>query len=118
MPTHAHARLHTRTHNYKQALSLTRASQLENEVEAHAAQLLQLKLELARRDQKASQHTATIDDAERGGGVDRQLARETPEKWEGGRERSSPERRELESRVEELTLALKERDDHMIKVCA
>jgi len=97
---------------------LTRASQLENEVEAHAAQLLQLKLELARRDQKASQHTAKIDDAERGGGGARQLARETPEKWEGGRERSSPERRELESRVEELTLALKERDDHMIKVCA
>ena len=91
-----------------------RAAQLEKEVEAHEAQLLMLKLELARRDREAEQGE---EDAEHSR-TPRQTAAKDGRSRESrdlaAREGSdSPERRELESRIEELTRALQERDHDM-----
>ena len=91
------------------AQALRRAAQLEKDVEAHEAQLLMLKLELARRDREAEDFHEQSRTPRKAG--DEELGEE---RSGSGREGSdSPERRELESRIEELTRALQARDHDM-----
>lgn len=75
----------------EKARAISRASQVEKEVDAYAAQLLQLKLEIARRDREAEE--------ENGGGQGERRGGEGREVRGGERGNGSPERRELESRV-------------------
>ena len=79
-----------RTHSKPHAHTCTRMRQ----VEAYGTQLLQLKLEIARRDQME-------------GGEE--------ETRRGRQGSSSPERQALESRVEQLTMQLKSRDETLSK---